>query len=131
LCLATCEIHRKGARNSWQKNLILLEPKKPNPTQPNPKHPPQPTATQPDPINEQRDARITAHLTAQPTAQQATGEAYCGIVGLSKERREYTVMGQVANLAARLMSCAGKNGILIDGETVSGILGCFILIAPI
>ena len=46
----------------------------------------------------------------------ATGEAYCGIVG-TDDRREYTVMGTVANLAARLMSVAGKNGVLIDDTT--------------
>lgn len=33
----------------------------------------------------------------------ATGRAFCGIVGHAKLRREYTVMGSVVNLCARLM----------------------------
>ncbi|QJR11272.1 hypothetical protein DSM104443_02345 [Usitatibacter rugosus] len=46
-----------------------------------------------------------------------TGLAFCGAVGNSR-RREYTVMGDVVNLAARLMQAA-KGGILCDKATAS------------
>ena len=44
-----------------------------------------------------------------------TGLAFCGAVGNAR-RREYTVMGDVVNLAARLMQAA-KGGILCDKAT--------------
>eukprot|EP00038_Savillea_parva_P020405 m.31267 g.31267 ORF g.31267 m.31267 type:complete len:1384 (+) comp4787_c0_seq1:244-4395(+) len=56
----------------------------------------------------------------------ASGPSFCGIIGSNRkkasaavygQRREYTVMGRMVNLAARLMGNAGKNGILIDDET--------------
>eukprot|EP00927_Polykrikos_kofoidii_P048317 TRINITY_DN42565_c0_g1_i1.p1 TRINITY_DN42565_c0_g1~~TRINITY_DN42565_c0_g1_i1.p1 ORF type:complete len:1473 (+),score=263.11 TRINITY_DN42565_c0_g1_i1:143-4420(+) len=46
----------------------------------------------------------------------ATGQCWCGVVGTS-ERREYTVLGDVVNLSARLMSKAGEHCVLVDQAT--------------
>ena len=47
-----------------------------------------------------------------------TGTVYAGVVGTSGSRREYSVLGDQANLAARLMSAAcEENKILIDEQT--------------
>ena len=48
----------------------------------------------------------------------ASGHAFCGVVG-SKDRREYTVMGNVVNTAARLMCAAKEDGALVDEATKS------------
>ena len=48
----------------------------------------------------------------------ASGSAFCGVVG-SKDRREYTVMGNVVNMAARLMCAAKEDGALVDEATKS------------
>eukprot|EP00750_Incisomonas_marina_P033014 INCI9521.2.p1 GENE.INCI9521.2~~INCI9521.2.p1 ORF type:complete len:1299 (-),score=212.67 INCI9521.2:1295-5191(-) len=45
-----------------------------------------------------------------------TGEIFCGVVG-NHVRREYTVMGDLVNLSARLMGTAGPNSILVDETT--------------
>ena len=47
----------------------------------------------------------------------ATGLAFCGSVG-AERRREYTIMGEVVNLAARLMQAA-MEGILCDQTTAT------------
>lgn len=46
-----------------------------------------------------------------------TGRAFCGVLG-GEHRRDYTVIGDIVNLAARLMHAA-QGGILCDEETYS------------
>jgi class 3 adenylate cyclase len=48
-----------------------------------------------------------------------TGTAFCGVVGSSGNRREYTVLGDVVNLSARLMQRAGADNVHVytDSET--------------
>ena len=47
----------------------------------------------------------------------ATGIVWCGVIGNLK-RKEYTVLGDVVNLSARMMANAGPMGILCDVETM-------------
>eukprot|EP00427_Karlodinium_veneficum_P063482 CAMPEP_0169334812 /NCGR_PEP_ID=MMETSP1017-20121227/15993_1 /TAXON_ID=342587 /ORGANISM="Karlodinium micrum, Strain CCMP2283" /LENGTH=398 /DNA_ID=CAMNT_0009430127 /DNA_START=1 /DNA_END=1193 /DNA_ORIENTATION=- len=46
----------------------------------------------------------------------ATGNCWCGVVG-TQRRREYTVLGDVVNLSARLMGKAEINCVLVDSAT--------------
>lgn len=45
-----------------------------------------------------------------------TGRTFCGTVG-SDLRREYTVMGPIVNMSARLMGSAEKNTVVVDVNT--------------
>jgi adenylate cyclase len=62
----------------------------------------------------------------------ASGLIYCGVVGASF-RREYTVMGDIANLAARLMQAAHSGQILVHGPARRFAAGRFVWrdLAPI
>jgi hypothetical protein len=46
----------------------------------------------------------------------STGRTFCGVVG-SKTRREYTVLGTMVNLSARLMQASSWGRIMVDAET--------------
>jgi len=47
----------------------------------------------------------------------SSGQAFCGIVGHSELRREYTVMGPLVNLCARLMTSAKPGQVLVCEQT--------------
>eukprot|EP00038_Savillea_parva_P004006 m.132924 g.132924 ORF g.132924 m.132924 type:complete len:1339 (+) comp11346_c1_seq2:580-4596(+) len=57
-----------------------------------------------------------------------SGSAFCGVIGVER-RREYTVMGDMVNLSARLMAAAGtyapKQGVLVDAATFAITRGQF------
>lgn len=58
-------------------------------------------------------------MGAEPAVGVATGIAFCGVVGHPGGRREYTVLGDIVNLSARLMQRATEKqeGVLCDQET--------------
>ena len=52
-----------------------------------------------------------------------TGTAFCGVCGSSGNRREYTVLGDVVNLAARLMQRAQSDSVGRAAKLNAGITG--------
>lgn len=76
------------------------------------------TSTGFDAINSLRAAARIANVKSEMFINRtgiALGPLLCGEVG-SQSRREFTVMGNAVNLAARLMSKAEPDGILIDAD---------------
>lgn len=49
----------------------------------------------------------------------STGRTFCGIVGSCKQRREYTIMGSVVNLSARLMGITEPGTVRVCEDTRS------------
>jgi len=79
-----------------------------------------PLAHEEDPLRAVRTAvavqRTLSALGRSSSVGVATGRAFCGIVG-TEERCEYTLIGDVVNLAARLAQAA-HGGVLVDTNTV-------------
>lgn len=77
--------------------------------------------------DEERALRCALELQQLPETRcigANTGYVYCGQVG-SHIRREYTVMGDVVNLAARLMQAARQGQILVSSSSRSATLSRF------
>ena len=66
-------------------------------------------------------SRMSAERLGAVAIGVTTGQVFCGTVG-SAVRREYTAVGDKVNTAARLMAAvAGRDGILVDADTVDAI----------
>jgi class 3 adenylate cyclase/tetratricopeptide (TPR) repeat protein len=76
--------------------------------------------------HEERAVRCCVELLRLPDgpfrAGITTGRAWCGEVG-SDTRREYAIVGDPVNLAARLMEMAAPGQALVDGATWEGTRG--------
>ncbi|PJZ51909.1 adenylate/guanylate cyclase domain-containing protein [Leptospira adleri] len=67
--------------------------------------------------------RLTEGASVFPAAKNlqtgiSTGMAYCGDLG-APFRKDFTAIGEMMNIAARLSTLAGQTGILIDSQTKS------------
>lgn len=86
-----------------------------------------PLAHEDDPARAVRAAlamrAAVAELGERAAFGVATGRVFCGVVG-DRWRREYTMLGAVVNLAARLMQAA-PDGILCDASTARAARGAF------
>lgn len=71
----------------------------------------------------------TTKLGVRTAIGLTTGQVFAGPVG-SATRREYTVMGAVVNMAARLMQQAGAGGVLCDAATHAAV-GAEVRWAPV
>ena len=69
------------------------------------------------------DAIKRVHPDARVKVGVSTGQAFCGIVGHSELRREYTVMGTCVNLCARLMTSCEFGSVLVDEQTFKAASG--------
>lgn len=58
---------------------------------------------------------LISELGFKPSIGVTTGRAFCGVIG-SQRRREYTLLGDIVNLSARLM-VASAGGLLCDQAT--------------
>ncbi|MCY1058720.1 adenylate/guanylate cyclase domain-containing protein [Nannocystis sp. SCPEA4] len=88
-----------------------------------------PLAHEDDPVRAveaaQQARELQQRLGWRATCGIASGRAFCGTVG-SAERCEYTVLGDVVNLAARLMQAGDGKAVLCDHYTFVATRGQFL-----
>jgi hypothetical protein len=66
--------------------------------------------------------KLSQELGIESSIGVTSGMAYCGIIGSSGTRREYTVLGDTVNLSARLMQAAERR-VLCDAATFKSARG--------